>query len=1441
MSSPLVDFKSLLYHSAFYCFFLDTSFFRQSQKAENRHYPVPPNGAALDQSLCLLPRRVDQYFAVLRILGSIGCEVAQDVVNLVEAATERGSSKEVISSISSSSFSLLTAMRSEKTHVERQEEELEFFSSGIWMRLFQLASVAHLGLHESPICQTSKDGVQEEGMEDTEREDALLRLLQDVNHQRGGKEKEKFTLSVIYRLAEELQEALERRKGCPSLTNVSDSGSAPGAAPSFRKSASSVLFSWDAIAPEEKNASTVRKNPYSVKPVDRKRLRDVDAEENDGKNAETTSLSLQVAWLEGRLFAALSLLEGFTVTTSLAKMLVLYIYQSVPIPHQRRSSGFSSSAGRVEDEAAYRYARASGVVSGILEMALEISRSAVPRALKALHSFLENEEKENQSSTGFGIIDPEQLDSKKENEVNVEWQSGSDVLRELPSSSSSVSSFSTVSAYPLPEESNMFLVNTGILLTRLIECASTYENEEISKKEEEERTKSITLSRNSSSSSVSLTVSSIGEVVMHHMHMLVNALLTGCGTEHLERNESGSSSRGSVALPGKTSCPQSSSSRISVSTAEVGEYCRGAIRAQRGLVLAEADAVLAFIFPSLLQSVGYEWPWSETLRYFRTVENSQLDTGNSSSTGSSVSLYQHHLHRWLAWTRDLGSSSSLPSLPSFPSTIRRGKEEQKKGTSSPLLWAVTIGQWNSKSVVDALLIGCSKRAYPSRLYQLLPGSYHTMLDALGIMPAVPATEVAAALDEPSEAENGMDSISALTSTLAPPVLFTLPTYYDEVGHTVMKYWDRVGTIAAIQLEELDHLVHHRTVVLPMMVRIRAMAGSSSSLSKSMKRSVLGRNEDIDEENQYEEREEVLTPNVVEALIARYQAEVLLAAAVVYTQLTVPSQSQALLRVIAPLLERHLLTYNRVLGNVGSPPFPLFSASSASGVRHSPLSSSSLLASIPWRFSSVVQRVCGEAGYQLYTLEWLPQVGEMYLQHLQSNAQKNQDAFVSPGLPRGESIARFHSSTGLPYYSLFAAVAHQFRLSFRTPFGSSGGSTTRCVKSVLAIASGDQLNSVLMPPFPRASKEEALYSFPASLSHPLAQDSSTRQENIKWKEYDRRGEDKTLEYQHGRKRVERFAQLMQWIYLDMRTDVVASVQLAAERQASGGGVGSREEAFFHTFIEAKDFWQVVCQGFLPCVDCEVAGEGKNKQREGGWMAAALYFAHPGSSSSAPTVTISSSEWASRQLEGALGWCQKAIGGSSEVRWLNAALQQQQHAWGVEGRTGNVSHSGSPHGSDVDTLEKKPFFSFPWKRSTRFLFYDSATFDASLEARTFLRAVPFRLLEKWRCLRQAREEEKAREGKAQSSYIIPTSHSIGSISSPSGTLRELNTAIFLLQMQLRQWSEMSEKVVSDYGSKENLPFSEGVSKDEEQGAMEDEKWSIREWWWSSPLFFDELREV
>lgn len=1451
MSHLSTDCVNILYHSAFYTFFLDAAF------CNVREVPAVRGGS--DSAFhgekgrrTSWPGKGEHYFLALRVLASIGCESAMEVVhrmNEEDDAVEK-STDNVVSDFVSASTSLLTIGQEKKLC---PTTESECYASAEWMHQFQLAAVAHLDLHRVPTTHSSETSTAERTETTTPtREALLLHVLQSVPH-RKEKDGAIFRHTILEYVAAPLRYALEKkhqyeeeyRRDGP-LQGRAEVTDLPSSLPPV--SALPLLFAWHQPPPVPTTASFVHSPTH---PSDRKRCRE-EEEAQEACAARAREASLEVAWREGQLFGALAFLEGCTVTSVFAKLLVLYLYA----PRSSKGSVHSEDENHrqaEEEEEEWYGVRASGVVAGIIDMALEVARSAVPRALTALHRLQAHEEKDfSLRSASSASTPPQAVKQGSREKKEREDTGGDDDVEKVTAWRGTLPS----SAYPLPEESVMVLVNTGLLLARLVEYSSLYEEE---KRCEEAANVPTTpgASPTTAPSRVAFSATTLAEVVAHHLQLLLLTLLTGCGTTHVEQHIPVAPSRAHVAMRSTTArLPSSTSSSTSSSSAvHVGPYGQLAIVVQRGLHLSESDALLTHIFPSFLQAVGYEWCWSETIRYFRRIEK------------TTMTQMIHAIQPCLA----LCSPPHSSSLRTASSLVEKENITMDVALRSPVLFALQMGQWSSKAVMDAILIAIARRTYPSRLYQLLPGSYHPLLDGLGILPAVGAAEVMAAVEEAEEGEKEGAAGSSVSNPLVPPTLFVLPPYYEDVARHVMQYWDRVGTIAAIQLEELEHILQHQTAVLPMMVRIRAMAPTPSAKARMTRhrlpsggntRSVDGVEETQDTPqstpaDESDEEEALLTGSTVEALLARYQAEVLLVAVVVYTQLTVPSQSQALLRTLAPLLERYLLLYTRSLGHVGSAVFPLWIHASATGGQFTSTAASSSSSSssfalpptVSWRFSPTVQRVCGEAGYQLYPLEWLPSVGEMYLHH---RRQKEVRATPTDGPStwrREEPVvgvtlsSSSSSSSSLPYYSLFAAVAHQLHLSFRTPLGSSGGSATRCVTSVLAMVSssssssggggGSASHSIVMPPLVRSHQERDVYAFPL---------------NAPSRPNHREGErEEAVGYQRGRQRVERFTQLMQWVYLDMRDDVVSSVEMTATRSTRGGADGGgdrpshREEAFFHTFIEAKDFWHVACQGFLPCVHWYAGGEAKAK--EASEFDAALYYTPKGtpspSSSSSFVGAISGSAWGLRRLEAAWQWCQNVFGSAADEAAAHTKCQKMQREWWNKKREepdGSSSSSSNNSGGSRHrrtTLSNAAFDE--WQRRGCFFFFDSATFDASLEARNFLRHVPLRLLEKWRWMQRVREEEeeKVKEVHGETSSLDATFV----MASPSRALRECNTASFLLQMQMRQWMEMSDRCVDNDSVDPSFSFE---AEGREEGEFtRDRQWGVREWWWNSPLFFDELR--
>eukprot|EP00796_Vickermania_ingenoplastis_P011958 gene11958-8232_t len=770
-------------------------------------------------------------------------------------------------------------------------------------------------------------------------------------------------------------------------------------------------------------------------------------------------------FLEAQLYAATCLLGTVVAVTPLAKLLVAYIYQAAE---------------------SFRPVRAAGVVSGVLQAALEVARTSMPRALGLLESAHGN------SSS----VSAPPLDSQRHVEL----------------------------VYPGPTETPLVMTNTALLLTKVVECCHQYEAE--------------------ASSSTSLP-EQCSEIVLRHLHELVVSLVTGCGTRHL-----------SAVAGGR---PEAWASASSVPRIVV----------QRGLCLAEADALVASIFPAFLQAVGYEWTWSETLRYCRAIENLPAAAPGSEQLKAATAL--------------LASSTAVSATP-FPPV-----------------------RWSSKLVVDTILLGCVARTYPSRLHNLLPASYDRLLEALHIeLPAPPAGDD----EEITEAH------------LRQLLLFETPGYYEAGVAAVTAYWDQVRYLDAISLDELQQVLQHSTGALPLIVQLKAIASGTSSTA-----------------------DELLSAQTVDALIARYRAEVLLASVIVYTQLAVPSHVQQLLRIVAPLLERYLLVYSSA---VTGAPFPLFKASLTGD--HGTSSTPGLPPTFVWRFSSIFQRVCGDISYQLYPLEWLPQVTDMYVQH----QQWKRDAPTAASLSSSAAdVMRPMHINGNPFlYSPFAAVAHQFHLRLHEGYGSSGASKNRLPRQDGTAASH------VAPPYKSNPEGSALLLLDPSTSG----DWSMPRAN---------------EFQ--RQRAERFEQLMSLVLLDMRTD-------SAHPQ-----VGVTEKAFFHTFMEVKDSWLVICQSFLPST---------------------ANFTVDFQSCKARGMALAPS-WSECLLLASLRWCEEVVGGALVERQLLSLREQLSR------------EAGEALGVRLAPLT-----------------LNSATLDGSDVARRLLRAALLRLLEKTQQLQllaQTQQEE------------------------------------------------------------------------------------------------------
>lgn len=295
-------------------------------------------------------------------------------------------------------------------------------------------------------------------------------------------------------------------------------------------------------------------------------------------------------------------------------------------------------------------------------------------------------------------------------------------------------------------------------------------------------------------------------------------------------------------------------------------------------------------------------------------------------------------------------------------------------------------RWVSRYWIDVLLTAVSPHTYRERLTHALPGSWQDALAALELA----ATEEQANTD----GDGGEDDAAPHT---APPV-FALPTYYEEPATTVAAAL-AAGASPADAEEALVSSVRRSLL----MVRLRALqAPEDGSASASAK---------------------LLPGDLVAALTDRYEAEVLLAALLVHTQLRTASYCQLLLRRVGPLLERRL----RRLAECAAPQL----VCQGGGADGRP------------RLTTEMSTLVGDVGYQFYPLEWLPALART----------SRAPSACHHGVP---SFA----------YSVYAAVAHQFGLTLiGAPVGSSGGNRSP----------GGPRSTTLLPP--RATDGGPLSSLP----------------------------------------------------------------------------------------------------------------------------------------------------------------------------------------------------------------------------------------------------------------------------------------------------------------------------------------------------------------------------
>ncbi|CAJ1992403.1 CBP110 / nuclear cap binding complex subunit CBP110 [Leishmania donovani] len=389
-----------------------------------------------------------------------------------------------------------------------------------------------------------------------------------------------------------------------------------------------------------------------------------------------------------------------------------------------------------------------------------------------------------------------------------------------------------------------------------------------------------------------------------------------------------------------------------------------AMSTTRGVTLPEADAIAQEFFPALVQQLGMEWVWSPLLRHLASLDKSQVSAEAIDARAGSTPV----------------SSLSV--------------------------------RWSSHVLMDTILLSLSRKTYPQRLLNVLPGSYERLLSNLDLLPQIRPRG-----DDGDDAGKGDAARRA-----SGPLLFGMPAYYAEPASALVAYFQRAG-VSGLRIEETERILTTATSIHAMVVRLRAQAPSRHDADGREDGADDRSGEELDGNGKscvaslYYHNKTRATPHAyaltherVEHLITRYQGEVLLAAVVVHTQLRVPSQVQQLMRVLAPLfLKIHLAWRTHHDG------------SSASWLLQ-PRTDPSVTGTTPSaaRFSAEAAVLLDEVGYEFYPLEWLPA------------------ALAASTATSDSSVERL----AFPY-SLLAAVGHQFQLQLRgIPLGSSGDVTLR---------------------------------------------------------------------------------------------------------------------------------------------------------------------------------------------------------------------------------------------------------------------------------------------------------------------------------------------------------------------------------------------------------------
>ncbi|ORC93283.1 uncharacterized protein TM35_000011600 [Trypanosoma theileri] len=367
----------------------------------------------------------------------------------------------------------------------------------------------------------------------------------------------------------------------------------------------------------------------------------------------------------------------------------------------------------------------------------------------------------------------------------------------------------------------------------------------------------------------------------------------------------------------------------------------------RALTLQEVDAVLRVFFPAFLQQMGFEWPWSESLRQARQLDKVQQKT---------ISIQD----------------------------------------------GVRI---NSNAVFEEIFFALSHRTYAARLRCILPQSCDRLLDAV-----FPTDD-----DDDGERRTRNGDGDHEDNKGKPPQ-FVMPAYYRAAGEVMLEFFKRSG-INGTTSAETERVLQRSIDILPMIVQLQALGTHLDN--NTMEEGEDDDNDHHSHHHQQQQRHASQENNLLRTvrlseeekhrLLMRYRCEVLLASIIVYTQLQTVSLVQQLIRQLAPLIEKLLLPLlqGRTLRRSA-----VMIRTKRNRSEHENMTEESVIEFTP-EFKVLVDKI----HYQFYPLEWIPEVIDTQLRRRAT----------------GEDIPP-HT-----YYSVFAAVAHQFGLILQgSPQGVRGG-------------------------------------------------------------------------------------------------------------------------------------------------------------------------------------------------------------------------------------------------------------------------------------------------------------------------------------------------------------------------------------------------------------------